>query len=214
MQSWGTRSRFSHRDTETEPSKSGVLGLVAAALGRPRGAALDDLAALRMAVRVDAAGHIESDYQTALKVAKADGSTPDTVLSWRQYLADARFLVGLEGDEGVCRQIDAALRAPRWPLFLGRKGFVPGEPVATGVEAGDAVTALRRTRWPVVDGDTVPELWCVRDAALDEDGDVRLDVPISFTIDDRRYATRRVVRELITPLAVTDGHPTTEALPT
>ena len=36
MQSWGTQSRFGHRDTGTEPSKSGVIGLLCAALGWPR----------------------------------------------------------------------------------------------------------------------------------------------------------------------------------
>ena len=33
MQSWGSQSRFSHRDTEREPTKSGVVGLLSAALG-------------------------------------------------------------------------------------------------------------------------------------------------------------------------------------
>ena len=36
MQSWGTTSRFDERDTQLEPSKSGVLGLVCAAIGRDR----------------------------------------------------------------------------------------------------------------------------------------------------------------------------------
>jgi len=42
MQSWGTRSRFDHRDTEREPSKSGVIGLVCAAIGRDRNEPIDD----------------------------------------------------------------------------------------------------------------------------------------------------------------------------
>ena len=36
MQSWGTDSKFDVRRTQREPSKSGVIGLVAAALGIPR----------------------------------------------------------------------------------------------------------------------------------------------------------------------------------
>ena len=36
MQSWGLESRFDQRDTGREPSKSGVLGLICAALGKPR----------------------------------------------------------------------------------------------------------------------------------------------------------------------------------
>ena len=57
MQSWGTTSRFDQRDTGKEPSKSGVVGLLAAAMGRsqqPRGqdgrrAAADDHRAARSA---------------------------------------------------------------------------------------------------------------------------------------------------------------------
>ena len=64
MQSWGTASKFRERDTEREPSKSGVVGLVAAALGRPRTAPIADLAAFEMGVRVDHEGVLQRDYQT------------------------------------------------------------------------------------------------------------------------------------------------------
>ena len=46
MQSWGTQSQFRERDTGLEPSKSGVIGLLCAALGRPREESVADLAAL------------------------------------------------------------------------------------------------------------------------------------------------------------------------
>ena len=61
LQSWGVQSRFSIRDTGLEPSKSGVVGLLCAALGRPRSAPVDDLAALQMGVRVDQQGHLTYD---------------------------------------------------------------------------------------------------------------------------------------------------------
>jgi CRISPR system Cascade subunit CasD len=59
MQSWGTRSRFQERDTEREPSKSGLIGLICAALGRDRNETVEDLAALKMAVRVDREGKLQ-----------------------------------------------------------------------------------------------------------------------------------------------------------
>ena len=65
MQSWGTQSRFSVRDTGLEPSKSGVVGLLCAALGLPRHEEVDHLAALSMGVRVDSEGALKMDYQTA-----------------------------------------------------------------------------------------------------------------------------------------------------
>lgn len=132
MQSWGTRSRFDQRDTELAPSKSGVVGLVAAALGRGREVDVTDLAGLRLGVRVDREGVLMRDYHTAQSVIKADGSgLQDTALSTRDYLADAVFLVGLQGDDHpLLAAIDDALADPKWPLALGRRSFPPSRPVA------------------------------------------------------------------------------------
>ncbi|MBB4842874.1 CRISPR system Cascade subunit CasD [Paucibacter oligotrophus] len=128
LQSWGTSSRFDERDTQLEPSKSGVIGLLCAALGRDRSEPVADLAALRMGVRVDREGVPMRDYQTATGVLAATGKADleRTVVSPRYYLADACFLVGLEGsDEPLLRQLQQALRQPVWPLALGRKSFAP-----------------------------------------------------------------------------------------
>ncbi|MBT9166088.1 MAG: CRISPR system Cascade subunit CasD [Chloroflexi bacterium] len=129
MQSWGTRSRYTTRDTDLEPSKSGVIGLVCAALGRKRSDPIDDLSQLRMGVRADREGVMASDYHTAENVITADSSSRRTVVSTRYYLSDADFLVGLEGELTLLEQIDRALANPVWPLYLGRKSFVPGCPV-------------------------------------------------------------------------------------
>ncbi len=115
MQSWGTTSRFDERDSQLEPSKSGVLGLICAALGRDRAEPVDDLAALKMGVRVDREGLLMRDYQTATGVVNAAGKVDlgRTVISPRYYLADAAFLVGLEGfDLALLQRIAAALQAP------------------------------------------------------------------------------------------------------
>ncbi|MBN9494866.1 type I-E CRISPR-associated protein Cas5/CasD, partial [bacterium] len=136
MQSWGTQSRFSERDTDREPSKSAVVGLLCAALGLPRDQPVDDLAALAMGVRVDAEGHIERDYHTAGGgpgggIARASGArSENAVLSNRYYLADADFLVGLESANGaILERLQDAVRNPHWQIFLGRKSFVPSVPV-------------------------------------------------------------------------------------
>jgi len=130
MQSWGTQSQFRERDTGLEPSKSGVIGLLCAALGRPRDEPVDDLAALVMGVRVEREGAMRRDYQTAggwhrredawYGVAKADGKTGGTVLSDRYYLADADFLVGLSG--GGRSVAHAAARGARCATLATRAG--------------------------------------------------------------------------------------------
>src|SRR3989304_5384110 len=112
MQSWGVQSDFTHRDTGLEPSKSGVIGLWGAALGKPGDEdhpdnrdkpSLVQLAQLRMGVRMDREGLLKRDYHTAGKggYLKASGNIEkkDLIVSERFYLADAAFLVGLESDD-------------------------------------------------------------------------------------------------------------------
>lgn len=193
LQAWGVQSRFSIRDTGLEPSKSGIIGLLCAALGRPRSAPLDDLTALKMGVRVDQEGRLTYDFHTAQDVLKAGGGIKDTEPSRRYYLADARFLVGLAGDDmALLQTLHAALRNPVWPLYLGRKAFVPGEPVwlEDGLkEDMGLLDALRAYPWLGRDSKHCPDR--LRVVLEDEAGsEVRPDQPLSFT--DRRFAPRRV----------------------
>lgn len=198
MQSWGVSSRFTVRETGREPSKSGVVGLLAAALGRPRHASIADLAALRMGVRVDREGKVAMDYHTALDVVKADGKRPPypkhakfTVVSRRYYLADAVFLVGLEGDDpALLRQLQAALRHPVWPLYLGRKAFVPACPVwlPDGLRENRALEEALQL-YPLLT--ERPSGSRLRVVLEDPTGPiVRPDQPLSFA--ERRFAPRRV----------------------
>jgi len=124
MQSWGYRSRFDYRDTALEPTRSGVIGLICAAMGIARGEDISRFDDIRMGVRVDKPGRPERDYHTALDVIKADGKGTDTVVSHRDYIADASFTVGLQsGNKDLLEEISNHLKSPVWPLFLGRKAF-------------------------------------------------------------------------------------------
>lgn len=164
MQSWGDSSRFGIRETRTEPTKSGVIGLLCAALGWDRFAEtfpldgrslqLADLAALSFGVRVEREGVLRRDYHTAQNVLKAGakvrpGKLPSasdlqgTVLSERFYLSDASFVVGLESeDDGLLAKLAQALIAPYWPLRLGRKAFVPSWPVAWAKRPEESILPL------------------------------------------------------------------------
>jgi len=193
MQSWGVQSNFTVRDTGLEPSKSGTVGLLCAALGRRRDADISDLSVLRMGVRVDREGRLASDYHTAMNVLKAGGGIKPTEVSRRYYLADAAFLAGLEGDDLLLLQrLHAALRTPHWPLYLGRKAFVPGEPVwlPDGLRPGETlIAALQAYPWLGSDPDQRPDQ--VRLVLGDRNGlEVRPDQPLSFA--ERRFAPRRV----------------------
>jgi CRISPR system Cascade subunit CasD len=193
MQAWGIQSRFGVRDTAREPSKSGVIGLLAATQGRPRDAAIDDLAVLRMGVRVDREGTLLRDYHTAQDVYRAKGGIKPTELSTRYYLSDACFLVGLEGGVTLLTELHAALRDPVWSLYLGRRAFTPGEPpwLADGLREGDLLETLATYPWLKGEPKTSP---LVRMVIEDRSGDeVRPDQPLSFA--PHRYAPRRVMHE-------------------
>lgn len=143
QQSWGANARFNRRGTEQAPTKSGVVGLLAAALGYPRDRDVSELAALRMGVRIDRRGVLMRDYHTALEVVDSEKRPPGTVVSERYYLADAAFLVGLESTEDAfLHEIQAALLSPHWPLALGRRAFPPAVPIPfTRADSQDPIIA-------------------------------------------------------------------------
>ncbi|MFP4146134.1 MAG: type I-E CRISPR-associated protein Cas5/CasD [Halorhodospira sp.] len=194
MQSWGTTSRFDERETDRFPSKSGVLGIVCAALGRDRAEPVDDLAALSMGVRADASGVLTRDYQTATGHYLASGTRKAncTVESYRYYLADACFLVGLAGDGSLLAMVQQALMAPHWPLALGRKSFPPGEPIALpdGLREAEALVEALQT-YPLLKGEAGPRWFALEDP---EHGVVRMDQPLA-PFAERRFGPRYVRQE-------------------
>lgn len=215
MQAWGTRSRFDDRDTEAEPSRSGVLGLCAAALGIDRAEPVDHLARLGFGVRVDREGVTGTDYHTAQLQPTHPRTRTD--VTRRAYLADAAFWAGLEGDVELLTGLHAALGNPHWPLSLGRKAFQASLPLFAGPpqdlplwEALLTAPSLRRARvheWDededdrpyrlVLDRERVPE-----DLRASASPSRRQDVP------DGPFAARRhVSREVLTLTRVLTPEP-------
>jgi CRISPR system Cascade subunit CasD len=193
MQSWGTRSRFDRRDTEREPSKSGVIGLLCAAIGRDRNEPIDDLRALRMGVRCDREGKLSKDFQTAQNVATAGGGKKN-VVSQRFYLADAASLVGLEGDRELLKRIHDTLPRPRWPLALGRKSYLPSlyPWLADGLKEEPFEEALYA--YPPLDERVERQKGRIRFVfESDEPTEhIRMDEPVSFAIGRRKFEKRFV----------------------
>lgn len=201
MQSWGTTSRFDERDSQLEPSKSGVLGLICAAMGRDRAEPIADLAQLKMGIRVDREGVLMRDYHTATGVMSAAGKVDRgrTVVSPRYFLADAVFLVGLYHEEQVLlQQILTALKFPVWPLALGRKSFPPGQPVwlEDGISNSSLAEALKK--WPsLIDKKNITKSESVRLLLEHEsEGAVRFDQPLG-PFSERQFGPRHIVSEAI-----------------
>lgn len=97
LQSWGSDSKFETRKTDREPTKSGVVGLLAAALGLRRDdtEGLARLNGLRFAVRADQEGSLLVDFHTAK-------SRDTSYVTYRHYLQDAVFWQGWKARTKLC----------------------------------------------------------------------------------------------------------------
>ena len=201
MQSWGDSSRYARRTTRREPTKSGIVGLIASALGRTREDAVDDLAQLELAVRVEQPGQLMRDFQTERPM---DGGKP-MPLSNRYYLADACFLVALGGSMETLEKVEAALRLPHRPLYLGRRSCPADMPLCLGIdrEAQDVRQVLSREPWRASERykarhTDVLALEMVADARDGEACESWADYPLTYSATGRRYACRPVTRLRVT----------------
>ncbi|AXR74410.1 MULTISPECIES: type I-E CRISPR-associated protein Cas5/CasD [Auritidibacter] len=194
LQSWGADSRYGIRQTHHVPTKSGTLGLLAAAQGRRRSDSLEDLVALDFGVRVDQPGSLLRDYQTAIDWNKQSNAR----LSQRYYLADALFVVSIGGEEQVLRRLEDAVRAPVFPLYLGRRNCPVSPDLVIGIRDGDVEEVLRSQPWMASQRHkkTRPktvELPLYRDALQSEIVEERVrDIPVSFDQTFRDYRWRTV----------------------
>lgn len=195
LQAWGDESRFVRRTTRTLPTKSGVIGLLAAALGRRRAEPVEDLVAIRFGVRQEQRGSLARDFQTAI-----DPRTGKPLpLSERFYLNDARFLAVLEAEENLLRGLADAIASPVFPLYLGRRACPPAGRIVVGIREESLETVLDCEPWRAADwykrkqSQRVSLLWS-RDANPGEARDETVrDVPRSFDPRNREYGWRDVV---------------------
>lgn len=206
MQSWGEHSEFGDRDTLPYPSRSGLIGMFAAAQGVTRGESLERYEALRLTVRIDSPGLHMSDFHTiggglprARTVPTAEGKrkpeNATTIVTRRSYLADAVFTVAVTGP-GI-EDVGRALRFPRWQSYLGRRSFVPDPLLVLRTGAPDPVQELR-TGVPLpwrrlTEGAESVDVDLVTEGRADAESRTILnDVPRSFAPRGRRYASREV----------------------
>lgn len=189
LQSWGANSKFDRRTTEKMPTKSGVIGLLAAALGLKRDEDLTELNCLRFAFRADREGDVITDFHTA------HGKKP--YLTYRHYLSDAVFLAGVEGGEEILKKLEGALQSPAFPLFLGRRSCPPTFPVLLGIRESDLETALANE--PMLCDSTKSDILRVQIETQATNAGMVQDVPVSFNPEKRIYGYRKVSEYFIAP---------------
>lgn len=202
LQAWGADSRFDVRRTNREPTQSGVIGLIASALGLRRDAPLDELNRLYFGVRVDREGVLLRDLHTVRK----DKNT--SYMTTRYYLSDAVFLIGLHSDdEALMQRLEHAVRNPAHPLFLGRRSCPPEGRVCLGLRQMPLEEALKSEPSLIPPKPFKPgEPQRARIVLDDPHGTARLnDLPVSFSPYNRQYAYR-AAREMWNTFPANDAH--------
>lgn len=202
LQAWGADSRFDVRRTNREPTKSGVIGLIASALGLRRDAPLDELNRLHFGVRVDREGVLLRDLHTVRK----DKNT--SYMTTRYYLSDAVFLIGLySDDETLMQRLEHAVRNPAHPLFLGRRSCPPEGRVCLGLRQMPLEETLKSEPSLIPPKPSKPdEPQRARIVLDDPRGTARLnDLPVSFSPYNRQYAYR-AAREMWNTFPSNDAH--------
>lgn len=178
MAAWGDVAVGEFRPSHTHPTRTTVLGLIAAAMGITRDQETRLLAldrALQVSARLDASGEVMRDYHTTqvpsaqkkvVHYTRQDELASDslnTMLSSRDYRCDAAATIAVQSssDEFPLDTIAETLRKPRLPLYLGRKSCPLALPLDTQlIEKDNLIQALEE--YPVTQqvlADLTGRLW-------------------------------------------------------
>lgn len=201
LQSWGAASRFARRATEAQPTKSGIIGLLAAAKGLRRTDPIEELLGIELAVRTEQEGVLLRDFHTSHHRVKGVAMP----LTERFYWSDAVFTAHIGGPRPLLDGFVEALRDPAYPLYLGRRSCVPEGRLVLSLDERSVAESILNTAWqaghsrraraerakqtvvhlPVqADATVFPELPAAREIN---------DVPVSFDPERRVYRSRLVV---------------------
>ncbi len=149
LQSWGTDSHFETRFTDFYPSKSAVIGLIAASFGikREEDQKIKELNKLNFATRVDQKGSLLQDYHIAKKY-KKNGDFDRNYVTNRYYLEDAVSVVAVGcDDEDLMEKIDKAIKNPYFQNFMGRRSLPMTADFYIKNTEEDPIRAIKNLKW-------------------------------------------------------------------
>lgn len=117
LQSYGNQATFNRRTTNYYPTKSAVIGLVAASLGlRREDDHIQRLNQLEYAVRIDQVGLMMTDFQTV----ETDPQKETRKITYREYLQDYVYAIAIGSrDKELIQAISYALLHPKFQLYWG-----------------------------------------------------------------------------------------------
>lgn len=208
MASWGDIAVGEFRPTFDHPSKSAIMGMVAAALGirRDEEERLRELgASYRMAVRIDEPGILLRDYHTAqvpssrkgrnsrsFPTRRAELSVPkeelNTILSSRDYHCDAVYTICLWGNGPTppypLADLKEHLEHPVFTLYLGRKSCPLSLPLQPQIIQGESLAVALSTA-QFNDAPFIDSLTTTRDIRIFWEGDADIGLSSVHSIHRR-----------------------------
>ena len=199
LQSWGSQSRFDRRTSFSFPTRSGIIGIICAAMGidREDATALQRFSKLKIIMLMFQSRGRLTDFHTVGGgwdkkhdpghiVRTAQGKIGTTVITKREYLQDTQFGVLLTGGLSFLKELEMALLNPQWGIWLGRKSCIPATPIYQGIfpDRESAEVHLSKIAGVPVQR-TMEEADC-----FEEGNDTLNDIPIDFA--KRQYAPRRI----------------------
>ena len=213
LQSWGYDSRFGRRESLNFPTKSGVLGIILAAMGAggEQRELLAQLSQYRQTVlsyarlsgskpvqlrdfHMVGSGYDTSDKWQNLLVPKNElGKASDgggSKITHRAYIQDGAFAIVIEADEEMAQQIESAIQEPVWDISLGRKSCPPSDIVYRGV-FDDSESACTFADGIAQEKNRQRKFVVYDEERNDGDQLTLTDVPVQFGIQ-KRYRERTV----------------------
>lgn len=204
LQSWGTDSSFETRATDFHPSKSAIIGMIAASLGYKRDddEKIQKLNELDFIVRIDQQGNLLRDYHIAQKYNNR-GRFDRIYVTNRYYLEDAIFIVAISHEDyGYIEKIETGLKNPYFQTFMGKRSCPLTADFFIGTFDKDLITAITELDWQG------PDKWSIRnereikvslyaDKGLIETGETRMrrDRVITFSQKHRQFGFRSESRK-------------------
>lgn len=147
MQAFGTSSNFETRYTDYYPSKSAIVGMLAASLGYRRDdSRIERINEIDFAVRVDQKPNLIRDYQIAQKY-KINGTLERNYVTNRYYLEDGIFIVAIGARDELIDELYEALNRPYFQVFMGRRSCPPPADFILNLVEEEPIEALKNLSW-------------------------------------------------------------------
>lgn len=193
LQSWGTSSKFNDRETDLYPSKSAVVGIIAASFGygRDEDDKIQKINEIDFGVRIDDQGRLLKDFQ--IVATYKNGKLDKNFVTNRYYIEDATFLCAISHeDDKFVEDIYNALKSPFWQGYMGRKSCPLPYDFLIGIYDDNIVNLLEKHKYLGSKSSKKNKARCYIDSKLlsGKDRIFREDSVESFSSKNRKYGYR------------------------